>query len=174
MPRTTLTLTFFALLATLSSVLMGCETEETETSTPCVVNLESVSPNAAMAGETATLTANPLTTVYDSAVYVGGSRATVMDVDRTACEACDSCRDDEQCGACGDCDNCDATCTECVETLTFKVPDTETGVTTLQLFNAYGNTNTLEFEVLSSDTGTLPSDTGTNDTGLNPGKKPTP
>jgi hypothetical protein len=109
-----------------------------------------------------------------SAVYVGSLRATVMDLDRTDCEACDACRDDEQCSACGDCDDCDTICTECIETLTFTVPQAESGLTTIQLFNAYGNTAPLEFEVLPTDTGTPPSDTGENDTGGAVGKKPSP
>jgi len=158
----------------LTLAFFGCDTDDTESSTPCVVALESVEPGAATAGETATLTGRPFTTVYDSAVYVGSQRATVMDLDRTDCEACDACRDDEQCSACGDCDDCDTICTECIETLTFTVPQAESGLTTIQLFNAYGNTAPLDFEVLSIDTGTPPSDTGENDTGGALGKKPSP
>ena len=163
-----------AIYVPLTLALVGCDTEETESTTSCVVALESVEPSAATAGETATLTGQPFTTVYDSAVYVGSERATVMDLDRTGCEACDECRDDEPCSACGDCDTCDTICTECVETLTFTVPQAASGPTTVQLFNAYGSTSSLAFEVLPTDTGGDSFDTGENDTGDAPGKKPSP
>ena len=164
----------WALYVPLTLALVGCDSEDTESATSCVVALTGVEPSAATAGETATLTGQPFTTVYDSAVYVGSQRATIIDLDRTDCEACDACRDDEQCNACGDCDDCDTICTECVETLTFTVPQAESGPTTLQLFNAFGNTAPLDFEVLTIDTGTLPSDTGQNDTGSAVGKNPSP
>lgn len=149
----------------------GCDDGDDDQTGTCTVTLDSVAPAAATPGETAIVSGSPFTTLYDSALYVGSSRATLLDLDRTGCESCDECRDDENCTACGDCDACDSVCDACVETLSFEVPEETVGTTALQLYNRYGHSASLSFEVTtnadtgasnpkSGDTAQGPTDTG--------------
>lgn len=146
-------------------LLLGC-VEPVSVEVPvCDVTLVSASPSSALPGELVTLTANPLTEDYDTAILVGGVRAEIGDVLREGCEGCDDCRETNECSACfADCDACDAQCaSECVETAAFVVPELDAGPTVIELFNTHGGSERIAFEVLgASDTG---ADTGSADTG---------
>ena len=144
--------------------LVGCNTPTEMIALRCDVYVEDIQPQPVAAGEAVRLTGSPFTSVYDSAVYVGSERATVLDVDRSSCGACDACRAQSGCTECGDCDVCDRLCaTTCTESVTFEVPAVSAGDYGLQLFNAHGQTKVLDFSVES--TGFEASDTSSTDTG---------
>lgn len=153
--------------ALLSSLLTGC-TQTTFTNTElCDVLLATAEPAAASPGDTVTLTATPLTTDYDTALFVGGVRAQVTAVDRTGCDECDACIETYECLTCGDCDDCDAQCdAECVETVTFIVPEVAPGDAVVQIYNAFGGSQPLSLEILEagSSTDDTGADTGTQTT----------
>lgn len=152
----------------LLTALIACADETVADVASCDVMIETVTPAAATPGTLVTLTGTPLTTHYDSALYVGGVRADVSAVDRATCSTCDECRVEQSCNACEDCDACDVVCrVDCVESLTFTVPDAPVGDQALLLYNAHGSSNTLIFGVEpvvdTGDTGT--GDSGTRDSG---------
>lgn len=158
-----------ALAAVLSALAApGCATSSEVLALRCDVDVADIQPQPSKVGESVTVTGTPFTSVYDSAVYVDGVRATVTEVERAGCTECDQCRFDYGCTECTDCDACDRLCeTGCVETVTFDVPPVEPGSHGLQLFNAHGQTRVLELTVQStgfeSDPDTGPTDTGTSD-----------
>jgi hypothetical protein len=144
--------------------LAGCNTPTEVLAQRCDVYINDIQPQPVAAGESVQLTGRPFTSVYDSAVYVGSERATVLDVDRSSCAACDTCRGQSGCTECGDCDACDRICaTTCIESITFEVPGIASGDYGLQLFNAHGQTKVLDFSIES--TGFEASDTSATDTG---------
>ncbi|MFH1467895.1 MAG: hypothetical protein ABIO70_26150 [Pseudomonadota bacterium] len=156
-----------ALVLTLSLALplAACSTTDSTSSAPCDVTLAAVSPSEGLPGAQVAVTGRPFTTPYDTALYVGTARATVLGVTREGCEAWDECLEAEDCSGCDDCDPCDALYPGCVEAVDFTVPDVEAGQVTVRIFNRHGESDGLPFEVLAppSDTGT--QDTGTQDTG---------
>ncbi len=146
--------------------LFACSDETVSDVASCDVVLETLAPESGTIGTSVTLTGTPLTSHFDTALYVGGVRAEVSAVTRSGCNACDECRAEQACNACEDCDACDVECrVECVESLDFTVPDAPTGDQTLLLYNAHGSSNSLSFEVLASSVDTGASDTGASDTG---------
>ena len=155
-----------AFLPITALLLAGCTTDITVLASRCDVALDSVEPAQAWPGESVVVTGAPFTTSFDTAVYVGGERATVVSLDRDDCAACDDCRTDNGCNSCSDCDECDAICkTDCVETATIVVPGAAPGSTTVSLFNSHGESQAIPFTVLGeSDTGTDTGDTA-SDTG---------
>jgi len=152
--------------------LLSCSDDTVSDVASCDVVLESLEPAAAAPGDSVTLTGAPFTSHFDTALYVGGVRATVAGVTRTDCDTCDTCRAEQACNACEDCDDCDVACrVACVETLDFTVPEAPAGEQHLLLYNAHGSSNTLIFDVTAEpDTGTVPSDSGTvpSDSGTAP------
>jgi len=148
-------------------MMMGCAQSTVSTIDLCDVTLVSAEPAAAAPGDVVVITGSPLTTDYDTALYVGGARAQVTAVDRDECSECDTCREEAECLVCGDCDECDAICeSDCVETVSFVVPAVAEGDAVVQLYNTYGGSGALTLEILgTSDTGDT-GDTGdTSDTG---------
>ena len=142
-------------------LLLGCTQSTVSITELCDVALDSIEPAKAAPGDAAVITATPLTTDYDTALFVGGVRAQVTAVDREECEECDACREEAACSECGDCDECDVICeSDCVETVSFIVPQVAEGAATVQLYNAFGGSSALTLAILAS------SDTGdTGDTG---------
>ena len=146
--------------------LFACSDETVSDVASCDVVLETLAPESGTVGTRVTLTGTPLTSHFDTALYVGGVRADVSIVTRTGCDACDECRAEQACNACEDCDTCDVECrVECEESLEFTVPEAQPGPQTLLLYNAHGSSNTLSFEVLDGSVDTGTTDTGTTDTG---------
>jgi hypothetical protein len=159
-----------AMLSAMASA--GCTTPTEILALRCDVYVDDLDPQIAEVGESVVLTGSPYTSVYDSAVYVGDTRATVTAVDRDGCTTCDSCRAQFGCTECGDCDVCDRECTvSCVETVTFTVPDVSDGDQRVQLFNGHGQSHVVELTVLDTspvdDSGN--EDTGPADTGSDSG-----
>lgn len=156
-------LLFPSVLASLL-LLAGCDSSSTQEDTPCDIEIEWVKPYRAYPGDRVTLSARPLTDPYDTAVYIGSHRATVLEIDTTGCSRCESCLDDEGCDVCEDCDTCDPYCDHCLEMLSFEVPEADPGETVVQFFNRHGESDSHLFYV-RGDTTEDTGDTGTTDTG---------
>jgi hypothetical protein len=158
MTRTSLLAPAWLLAAALTVSATGCDTSESFSPSPCDVSLRSLEPGQAWVGDRVDLTGRPFTSAYDTAVYVGSERATILSIAREGCEACDDCLDDEGCSGCDDCDACDPLCDQCIETVAFVVPQVEAGPAAVQLFNRHGESDELELEVLSIPEDTAPGD----------------
>lgn len=148
-----------ALLLAMWLPLSACDETTTEYVTSCDVTLHGVKPVRGTPGDQATLYGRPFTSSWDTAVYVGAVRATVVEVTREGCDACDRCIDEMSCNLCGDCTACDPTCRACLETVTFQVPPSTPGESTVQLFNRHGQSNPIRFVVDPAETA---ADTGTS------------
>jgi len=148
------------LSAAIPVLLTGCSQTTYTANELCDVLLTTATPTAASPGDTVILAATPLTTDYDTALFVGGVRAQITSVDRSDdCDICDACREEYECLTCGDCDDCDAQCdAECVETVTFVVPEVAPGETIVQIYNAFGGSQPLSLEILEAGSST--DDTG--------------
>lgn len=140
--------------AALLALLLGaCDSSSTASSERCDVVLSALSPDEAVAGDAVVISGKPMTTVWDSAVYVDRTRAELRSVDRDGCDACDTCRDDNDCTDCSDCDACDALCDrDCAETATFVVPVGLSGQLPVRLFNVHGESGPLTLNVSGGDT----------------------
>lgn len=151
-------------------MLFGCSTTSTQLAQNCDVRLLELDPSEASIGDTVTATGRPMTSVWDTAVFVGSDRASLVDVNRLDCEACDECREAENCDACSDCAPCLTECTEtCVEQVSFVVPNISESSSTVSMYNGHGQSNLLPISLVSTtDTGTpdsgTPSDTSAPDT----------
>ncbi len=163
-------------------LLLGCDTEFTTFATTCPVEIHS--PRQVRASLTAQfedvegsspsgeydllqIEGSPLTTHYDTAAYIGGQRTTVLDVDRDSCEECDDCRLAAQCNVCEDCDECDALCdSTCTETATLVIPELTPGSVSVQIYNSYGQSNSLDLVSLA---GSITEPKQPLDTGLDSG-----
>ncbi len=159
------------MLLLLAPLLLSCSTSSTLEAARCDLDLAEPSPAEASPGQVVSLAARPLTSTWDTAVFVGDQRASGVEISREGCTSCDSCRELAECTACGDCDTCDQLCEEtCVETILFQVPDLAAGIFELRVYNAYGQGGaaTLQVQDSGGDTGTGGTgtgDTGTGDTG---------
>ncbi len=150
------TLLALSLAGCLQLVASGCDTTETFVASPCDVTLTKIKPESVWAGDRASVLGRPFTSAYDTAVYVGSSRATVTEVLRVHCQACDDCIDSEGCTGCDDCDSCDPICSDCWESVTFEVPELlSSGETSVRIYNRHGESNSLPLLIraTSSDSG---------------------
>jgi len=156
-------------LLLLIGLLSGCNSDTITFAQQCDVVLSELTPDAGLSGTSVSAAGRPMTTVWDTAVYVGDQRASLVDVARDSCDDCDSCRSRENCDGCDDCDECDEVCSTCVESVTFIVPALESGSFAVSMYNRHGQSTSVPFSVLgSADTGltdTGPTDTGPTDTG---------
>ena len=146
---------------------VACTTTSVELAKDCDVQLRAVSPEAAPSGTEVVARVHPVTSVWDTAVYVGSNRAMVTAVDRIDCAECDSCRASERCTVCEDCDACDAQCDlECIETVRFDAVG-EPGQHAVSVFNGYGQSNSLPLliESASGDTASALDSGDSDDTG---------
>ena len=144
----------------------GCSSTIVLPAFRCDVAIAELSASNGSPGEPVAITGTPFTTSWDTAVYVGGTRAVVDDVSRYNCDPCDTCYDDhvDECegGPCADCDACDVLCNACEEVATFVVPDVAAGDTSVRLLNSHGESNPIPFVVVSKpvDTGDSGAETG--------------
>lgn len=149
--------------------ITACGTQTYDFAEDCDVRIVELNPNEAAPGDTVSATSTPVTTVWDTAVYVNSERAEIVDIERMNCEACDECKVEEGCLACDDCDACDALCrTECIEQVNFVVPQISAGPARVSMYNGHGGSNSLGFVIASpDDTGSTDlTDTGDVDSGL--------
>ena len=147
-------------MAILFFLLMACGTTTIGLVEDCDVLASDVQPTEAAVGTQATVNVSPVSTHWDTAAYVDGNRAEVVDITREGCEECDSCKDEFGCLACSDCDDCDAICkSDCVESVVFIVPAVPVGPADVVVYNSNGTSNPLSIMV------TAPLDTGEPDTG---------
>lgn len=148
-------------------VLGACAEETSTTWNPCDVTLVSLAPGSGPTGTQVEAVGTPFTDAWDTAVYVGSARATILSLDRIGCEAWDACVSSTGCNPCDDCDDCDPDRSQCLERVRFSVPDVDPGQVWIQVFNRRGQSNRLGFTVepLDEDTGPQDTaDTGSGDT----------
>lgn len=139
-------------LAIAAALLPGCSTTAVVTLGTCDVGLFAPSAESVRPGEPLTLGGTPLTTDWDTRVYVGGVEAEITALDRVGCKTCDTCRTESLCTECGDCDDCDRLCAEqCDESLTVLVPDLAPGPADIWIINRHGRSETLVVTVLAAD-----------------------
>lgn len=152
---------FFCLLL----LLTACDTTSVTLSQNCDVRISTLNPSTSQAGEIVAAEGGPMTQVWDTAVYVDGTRAEVVAIDRQGCEACDSCKEEYKCQACEDCDDCDALCaTDCTEVVQFVTPEHDAGTVQVSLFNGHGQSNSVPLLMTSNnDTGLDSEDSGGTD-----------
>lgn len=141
----------------LSLLLLACSEVVSGLAPPCVPDAPVPEVSTVAPGEATRIRVHPLATDYDTAVYVGASRAEVLGVQREGCEAYDTCLGDEGCSACGDCDACGPLLADCVETVRVRVPVLEAGTYPLVVYSQYGETLPGSLSVGGADTG---ADTG--------------
>ena len=147
-------------MAFLFFIMMACGTTTIDVVEDCDVLASSVQPAEAPPGTEAAVFVSPVTTHWDTAVYLGGERAQVVDIVRDGCEACDTCKEEQGCLGCSDCDECDAICkSDCVESVNFIVPVLPAGPKDVVVYNGSGSSNPVTLTV------TAPADTGDPDTG---------
>ena len=147
----------------------ACGTQTYDLAEDCDVRAAELSPAEAAPSERVSATTSPVTTIWDTAVYVNDSRAEIIDIERTNCEACDQCMVDEGCLACDDCDACDVICrSECVELINFIVPEIAPGTARVSIYNGHGRSNSLALLVTArNDTGSPDmADSGDADSGI--------
>ncbi len=160
-----MTLRLASPLPILAAMLAGCTTTTSTLAERCTIEVEAVEPAAAEPGDHVVLRARPLTTSFDTAIYLDGARAAVLDLSRDGCDACDTCRSENGCNVCGDCDACDAECrADCSETVTFAVPDMAAGETELRIYNSHGTGGPVPFTVEGGPADTGGTDSGAGDT----------
>lgn len=149
---------------------MGCTTETFDTYEDCVLDV-SISPIEGRVGDTILATGTPFSEPYDTNIVFAGLDSEILQFDRQDCAQCELCQASELCDLCDTCAPCETACSTCVETMEFLVPASPEGPTTVQIWNRFGQSAPLQFEVLppeekdtgSNDTGS--KDTGSNDTG---------
>jgi len=147
------------LYALLLIFLTGCSTTTVDYSKDCDVRLEPLSPSEGAPNTLVNATVSPNTTVWDTAVYMGNTRAEIVNVSRDGCEECDACKDREGCQECADCDACDSACTDtCVESVQFRASSLPPGAVEVSIYNGHGQSNIQPFTLVS------PADTGADDT----------
>jgi len=141
--------------------LFSCSSSPVTLAQNCDVRLATLAPTTTAAGDTVRATGGPMTTVWDTAVYVDGNRAEVIALDREGCEACDTCKADNSCQSCDDCDACDAICdTDCVESVDFIAPNISSESGQVAFYNGHGQSNAIPLMYSGqTDTG-VPSDSG--------------
>jgi hypothetical protein len=149
----------------LALALVACNPTVLVPAYRCDVTIAELSSTSGSPGEPIAATGTPFTTSWDTAVYVGGTRAVVDDVTRYNCDPCDTCFDDNSdlcLTTCADCDACDVICNACQEVTTFVVPDVAAGETTVRLLNSHGESNSIPFVVVAKavDTGDSGAETG--------------
>ncbi len=143
------------------TMLFGCSTTTTQLAQNCDVRLLELAPDEADVGTTVTASGHPMTSVWDTAVFVGDDRASLVEVTRQDCDACDECREVESCDPCSDCAPCISECTEtCTEQVVFVIPDTTNGKSSVSMYNGHGQSNLLPITI------TQPADTGSIDSGI--------
>lgn len=148
-------------------LLFSCGSQSIDIAEDCDVRIYEISPSEGQAGDTVSATLRPTTTIWDTAVYVDGDRAEVVEINRENCEACDQCKEDFGCLDCDDCDDCDLLCrTDCVESASFIVPEITPGQSQVIIYNGHGGSNAYPLMVTGNiDTGDTSDDSGVSDSG---------
>ena len=131
-------------------VSFACTTDEVEEVNDCGVLLveepilESDSENK--------IYASPLSTDWDTTVFLDGESVPVISVQRLGCSSCENCRLENGCDSCGDCENCIMNCdpTVCVESISIQTPILSSSTVSLQIINQYGHTPVYQLEVDSN------------------------
>ncbi len=155
------------MLLLIVSFLMACGTQSVDITEDCDVRIFALTPTMGSAGTIVSAETAPITSIWDTAVYVNNERAEITEIQRDNCDACDQCKTDFACLACDDCDACDEICrTECVESLAFIVPELDPTDAQVVIYNGHGGSNPSPFSVTGPmDSGDASLDTGSIDSG---------
>ena len=126
---------FFTLLFSLA-----CTTEELEELNDCGVELIEVP--MLQSDTESKIYASPLSTDWDTSVFINGDSVPVLSVQRLGCSSCEICRLENGCDSCGDCESCRMSCdpTVCIESVSVQLPSLSETTATLQIINQYGHT----------------------------------
>ncbi len=147
--------------ATILLLLTSCSSTPVTLAQNCDVRLESLSETTVLEGQAVRGVGGPMTTIWDTAVYVSGTRAEVIELQRSGCDACDDCKEVNDCNACDDCDPCDAVCeAECTESFEFVAPEIAGTSAAVSFYNGHGQSNAISITYgVPADTAD-PTDTG--------------
>lgn len=99
----------------------GCTTEETSVDVRCEIQVAPITETATL-GEYITISAFPMTEVFDSHVQINQSVVEVSAIDKKNCAECETCRDNAGCTDCAYCADCDTTCQTCEHSMTLAIP----------------------------------------------------
>ena len=143
---------------------LSCSSTPVTLAQNCDVRLSSVSPTSVSDGDTVRGVGGPMTSIWDTAVYVDGTRAELVSLQRDGCEACDECKQENSCTACDDCDECDAQCdSECVESVDFLAPSVDGTSANVSFYNGHGQSNPISIMYTSGTDTADPEDSGGTD-----------
>ena len=124
--------------------LLSCSSTPVTLAQNCDVRMSSLEPLMVHAGDTVRATGGPMTSVWDTAVYLDTVRAEVVALDRIGCEECDTCKRQNSCSECDDCDECDAICIEqCIESIDFIAPEMSADSANVSFYNGHGQSNAI-------------------------------
>ncbi|MEO0600878.1 MAG: hypothetical protein AAF211_05550 [Myxococcota bacterium] len=170
---------------------IGCNSTITNTVDRCSVDITSVVPATARPGDTVRIEGEgPFVDQRDTAVFVGGVRATVVSVNGGSndCLECAACKAEAQCSVCEDVESCDPSdeqaadrrtscfaepsddseggfCARCAPGVEIVVPDVPAGATEVWVIGQIGSSPRIPLTIDGvPDTGS----TATGDTGTPP------
>lgn len=137
-------------------LLFACDDTTLATGVTCALGAPTLSPSSAAPGDTVVVTVDRLTEVWDTTITVGPAKASVLEIDRSTCDACDDCQDTGACSVCEPCEPCNEACLTCVETVSFVVPTVEPGDWSVEVINRHGRSDrvTLTVTAATGDTAT--------------------
>lgn len=126
----------------------GCTTEETSVDVRCEIQVTPPSEMSAL-GESMTLSAFPMTEVFDTHVQINQSVATVSSIAQENCTECDACRENAGCTDCAYCADCDVTCQSCEHSLTIDIPSDlpQSNDYWLTIYNSLGSSEPIQINL---------------------------
>ncbi len=145
-------------------LVLACTVADSSTVLHCDLTGPLLEPAEAEPGVSVRAVSRPMTEVWDTSVYVGGTPAAVTAVERVECDACDTCREEAECNVCDSCTDCAADCAPCVESATFTVPQLAPGPHAVVLTNLHASASAVVLTVTAADTGDS-GDSGDTDSG---------
>jgi len=119
---------------------LACDATAVGLAPPCTLAAPVPEVETAAPGDRLKIAAHPLGEAFDTAVYIGATRAELLGVQRVDCEAWDSCLTENGCGECADCDACGTAARSCVETARVVVPELPDGEYAVVIYTQYGVT----------------------------------
>lgn len=100
---------------------VSCTTDEASVDVRCEIQVDSVTENAENENSI-TISAFPMTEIFDTHVQINQSVVSVLDINKENCTECDSCRENSGCTDCAYCVSCEPICQDCEHFLTVDIP----------------------------------------------------
>ncbi len=172
-------------MATWWGLVLGCTGTIIPTTDRCSLEVGQLASESGRPGDTVLATGGgPFRDERDTAVFVGGVRASVVSVNggSTDCLACQACKSEAECSLCGTCDDpsddldeerrqeCFATgeepgfCARCEPSVEFVVPDLPAGPTEVWVIGEIGTSRPVPFTIEAGAKPVIPTGS-TGDTG---------